>query len=107
MDKKTKLVIEIMQLAYLIQANGKFCAFINFSGHIDQLEVSIRESRENWQNELLKTEFYTEYKKLHTEGNPLAYLEAKRNILAQIINENSIPYEECEVEQYLVSDYSF
>ena len=108
MNEQDKLIIEIMQLGYLVQRYTDYCVFVTFSGHVDQLEINIRKSKENWQTEVLKTEFYTEYEKLaRYDKNPLAFLEAKRNILAQIIKENNIPYEECDVEQYVVNEYSF
>jgi hypothetical protein len=108
MNEQDKLIIEIMQLGYLVQRYTKYCVFIDFSGHIDKLEINIRESKENWRTKVLDTEFYTEYEKLYKhEKDPFAFLKAKRNILARIIREEEIPYEDCDVEQHVVNEYSF
>lgn len=107
MTEKDRIILEIMHLAYLVQINTKFCVFFSFSGHVDKFEVRICASKENWQTELLSSEFHTAYKDYIDQQDPLAYFKAKRDILAKIINEHNIPYEECDVKKYLVEDYTF
>lgn len=101
------LIITIMHLAYLVHSRTNYCVFINFSGHVNNLEVSIRKSRAEWQTKVLKTEFYTEYIRLSRSGDPLALLNAKIAILKRILDEGNIPYEECDVEQIYSEQYSF
>ena len=108
MTEEDNLIVEIMKIAYLVHRLTRYCVFIRFSGHINQCEIDIRESKEHWQQEVLSTEFYTEYERLSKwEHNPLAYLQAKKNILLKIIEDEEIPYDECDVEQHVVSEYSF
>jgi hypothetical protein len=96
-----------MQLAYLVQKCTDYCVFIRFSGHIEQLEVDIRESRKNWETEVLKTEFHTAFKEYYEKKDPLMDLKSKRDVLARIINEKEIPYEDCHVEEYIVEEFTF
>ena len=42
MDEKDRLVCEIMQLAYLVQRHTNYCVFVRYSGHVDALELEIR-----------------------------------------------------------------
>jgi len=107
MNEKDKLICEIIQLAYLVNEHTEFCTFIRFSGHVDSIDIEIRASKENWQSEILRTEFYTEVDKYRTVKDPLAFLKAKRDILAHILKDEDIPYEECDVEKYLVEEYTF
>ena len=41
MDKKMKLVLDILQLAVEISKNTKTDVFINYSGHVDSLDIMI------------------------------------------------------------------
>ena len=107
MDEKDKLVIEIIQLAYLVQRYTDFCIFIRYSGHVDALEIDIRQSVTSWQTEVLKTEITQIYREYYQKGDCLRDLKSKRDILLKIIHEHDVPYEDVDVEQYLVEQYSF
>lgn len=107
MNEKDRLICEIFQLAYLVNQYTPFCTFVRFSGHVNKAEIEIRQSKENWQSELLESEFYVEYKKYYDDKDPLAFYKAKRDILVRILKEEEIPYEDCDVEKYLVEDYTF
>jgi len=107
MDEKTRLVLEVMQLAYLVQRYTEYCIFIRYSGHIDSLEIDIRKSRKEWDKEILKTEISKTYQEYYEKRDLLRELKTKRDVLAKIINEQRIPYEDVNVEQYLVEEYTF
>ena len=107
MDERTKLVLEVLQLAYLVQVHTHYCVFIRYAGHVDSLEIDIRKSVDEWRTEVLQTEIRKTYQEYYDKHDPLRDLKTKRDILAQIINEQAIPYELCEVEQYLVEEYHF
>jgi len=106
-QEKEMLIIQIMQLSYLVQAKTKYCVFINFAGHVDTLQVDIRESKKHWEKEVLKTEFHTVYKNYQPHEDALAFYKAKRDILVRILEDGDIPYEDCEVEQEIVEHIIF
>ena len=102
-----QLVITIMQLAYLVQTRTPYCVFINFSGHVNSLDIRICKSKGEWQIELLRSETTTEAIRLMRQGDPNASLNAKIKILKGILDTLEIPYEECEVEEIYSQEYSF
>jgi hypothetical protein len=106
-ETKDQIIIEIMHLAYLVQRHTNYCVFIEFHGHVEQLEVRIRASKEDWQTKVLDTQFHTEFKKWMAQKDPLAFYKAKRDILKRILDEGEVPYELCDVERYTVEEYSF
>jgi hypothetical protein len=106
-ETKDQLIIEIMHLAYLVQRNTNYCVFFSFSGHVETFEIRITESRQNWQNKVLETEFDTIYKAYRAQGDQQAFFKAKRDVLLRIIAENEIPYELCDIERYTVEEMSF
>lgn len=102
------IVIKMLHLAYLVQAETDYCVFIRYSGHVNNLEIEIAESKERWQNKVLQTDVYDAYSIL-VKDHPSwkASMLAKVAILERILRENEIPYEDCDVEEYLVEEYSF
>lgn len=107
MTKKQQLILKIMHLAYLVHETTKFCVFIEFSGHVNGLYVRIRESKKNWQVEVLGTEITESYMKHEKAGEALAYLTAKVEVLEHILREQEIPYEELDYEEEYVRHYTF
>lgn len=94
----TDMVIKIMHLAYLVHELTDYCVFVRFSGHIDRLEIDIRQSQEQWQVRALETTFYTSYKAERDNGIELklANLKSKIAVLEQVLAEGEIPYEELD-----------
>lgn len=109
MLERTKLIIKIMHLAYLVHVKTSYCVFIDFSGHIDTLQLSIRESTERWQNRVLDTEFYASYKALRDDevGAGLADLQSKVAVLERILTEQEVPYCDLDYEEEYVRLYTF
>lgn len=103
------IVIQIMHLAYLVQTQTKYCVMLDYAGHVNSLTVSIRESKDNWRNEVLRTEFYDAYAELSKNNVPswLASAQSKVNVLQRILNEHQIPYDDCDVTRYFTDEYSF
>jgi radical SAM superfamily enzyme len=94
--QKQKLVMQIMSLAYAVHENTSYCVFICFSGHVDDLEIDIRESKERWQNKVCKAERYTAYKHYRNKGEMYADLKSIRDVLKEILQTNDIPYTSME-----------
>lgn len=107
--EKTKLVLEVFTLAYLIQRNTDYCVWIRYSGHVDSCEIEIAESKKKWQNKVCETNFYNEFKKMWDadKDNPLLYLTSRRNVLKQILEDNDIPYSEMEEHVECVRQHYF
>lgn len=106
-ESKDQIIIEIMHLAYLIQRNTSYCVFFSYHGHVESFDVRISKSKEQWQENVLETEFYTVFKDYLKNNDPLAFFKAKRDVLLSIVQEKEIPYELCDVERYEVEEYSF
>lgn len=112
-DKEARLIMKAMNLAYLVQARTSYCVFINYSGHVDSLDISIRESREKYNNELAKSHiygwesYYEHYKKYTTKKDKNASIKAKIDLLKSILTNHEIDYSMCEREEQINYNYSF
>ena len=110
MDKdKLKLMFECIALAVLINEHTDYCVFIDFSGHIDTLDVSIRKNKDQYQIRLCETEMKTAYLSWYHEdkSDVNAWLKAKRDVLKQILDENDIPYDTMDEQIETLVTYIF
>ena len=111
MDEETRLVIRVLYLAYLVQRLTKFCVFIQFSGHVNQLEIDVRESKEHWQQEALRSEFQAAYdaqrSSLELMSIHLADLKSKVDVLERILTEQAIPFDDLESETETIEHFYF
>lgn len=109
MDEETRLVIRIMRLAYLVNQNTDYCVFINFSGHVNSLHVTIAESKKRYDHDVLVSEFSTCYKIWRDKNAPplIAELKARMDVLERILTEREIPFEELNYEEEYNRLYSF
>lgn len=113
LEKDRRLVMKLMNLAYLVQCSTEYCVFINYSGHVDSLDISIRESRKNYSNELAKThiygweQYYEYYKEYQTKKEKYAALKAKIDLFKKILTDYEIDYSMCERETEVNYRYSF
>lgn len=66
-NKELLLLTEAFYLSAWINMNTSMCVFLDMSGHIDHIQIRIRESKQNYQKELAETEFTygTEEQELH------------------------------------------
>jgi len=100
---RTKLMIEIMALAYLVQVHTDYAVFIDYSGHVDSLAIKVVESADRYENEIVSTEFYV--KKYHDDT--LGWWKAKRDHLLNIVETGEVDTSEMdEVVEQIVS-YEF
>ena len=53
---KEQLIADIFLLGMKAHHNTERCVFVEFRGHIDHLDISVRESRDNYGNELAATD---------------------------------------------------
>lgn len=106
-ETEDDLIMQCMNLAFLVNQKTEFCTFVRFSGHVNKCEIEIRAGKENWQSELLATEFTTAYREHLANKDKYSYYRAKRDILRRILQEKDIPYDECDVEIISYEEYSF
>ncbi|MGF9913704.1 hypothetical protein ABEX47_03215 [Paenibacillus ehimensis] len=52
------LIGEITTLAYMVNTNTQYCVFVRFAGHVNWIEISIRESQEEYKTELVNETTY-------------------------------------------------
>ena len=109
MLERTRLILKIMHLAYLVHEKTNYCIFFSFSGHIDSFDLDIRESKERWQARVLETHFCTSYKALRDNGvdAKLADLKSKIMVLEGILADGEIAYEELDYEEEYNRVYLF
>lgn len=55
---KEEIILKLMQLALKIESETDKCVFINYSGHVDSIEVRIAESKKNYNNWLYDSRIY-------------------------------------------------
>lgn len=53
MHKKEQLITDVVYLSMMVNYKTKYCVFTEFSGHVDWLEFSICESKENHKNAIV------------------------------------------------------
>lgn len=106
-ETEDDLIMQCMNLAFLVNQHTDFCTFVRFYGHVNKCEIEIRAGKDNWQSEILSTEFTTEYRKHLENKDKFSYYRAKRDILRHILQEKDIPYDECDVEIIQYEEYSF
>ena len=58
-DEINMLVMEIMATAFAINTKTEYAVFIDFSGHIDNLRISIKKSAEDYNTLIAETECST------------------------------------------------
>ena len=106
MTETDKLVLKIMRLAYLIHSAGIYCVFIDFSGHVDSLSIRFVASKDNYRDEMLRTEFYIG-PRLSRYHDPVRFLSDKIAVLEAILEKHAIPVDLCEVEAVEIEEYTF
>lgn len=82
-----KVVSEIMYLTVLVNLYTDYCVFLDYSGHVYSLSVSITPSKEDYNTILAEDEFRL---KPFKSGDGVAWLERKRDILVQILEGREI-----------------
>ena len=107
MTTKERLTLKLMHLAYLVHTQTHYCVFISFSGHVDFLGLSIRESKDNWQERVLEAELYAQYKKLDGMAPKERELAANVAVLEAILNDGEIPFDDLDYEEEYSRHYTF
>lgn len=104
-EEADRLVLELMCLAYIVQKTTDYAVFIDYSGHVDKLNVSIRESPTNYNKEIASTDFYvadeTARQAAGEPRDPLGWLKSKRKHFMAILETGEVDLGEYEVEEII------
>jgi len=98
------LVIRAMALAHMVNQYTNYCVFIHYSGHVQSIDIRICPSKKRFTETALSTEFYTAYKEL---SGPDAEIQASIDVLAKILKDGEIPFDDLEYTEQLVKEYTF
>lgn len=104
-DEWNLLVLEIMMLGFAIDRHTPYCVFVDYSGHVENLRVEIRKSKEQYTVDVVLTEMYIEGE--YATGDPLAYYKKKRDILKGILEAGEVDTSAFEEIRSTVIDYAF
>ena len=93
-EEVNKLVMEIMAAAYAIQVKTDYAVFIDFSGHVDTLTITIKKSAKEYKDLIAETEFRTvQWPHMDTQREFDGWLEDikdKRDVLKRIAIDSKI-----------------
>lgn len=106
-EERERLIMEIMCLAFRFHQESGYCVFIDFSGHVDQLSISIRESQSNYQTNVADSSFYTVPFRHEESQDPNSWLKYKRNVLLVILEQGEIDTSMCEEVVTQIINYEF
>lgn len=97
----------IQGLALLINMKTEYCVFIQYSGHISGLEISIRASKEHYGEHVADSQVYINEK--HYSGKHELYTRLDRIIetLEQFLLDKGIPYEYLRKIERIEYNYRF
>lgn len=103
-DEKVLLVLEIMALAYAVDRRTDYAVFIDYSGHVEHLDVRIVRSKADWRDELATTEFNVNGK-YQLDG--LGWLKVKRDQMKAILDEGEVDTSDMEAIATTTYEYAF
>ena len=103
-----KLACEIFALALLVNEETDYCVFVDFSGHVDSIEVRFAESKQNYNKKIFGTDVKTNFLKRYEKNKKdnLAYLKSQRDVMKRVLDEGEIPYEELTEHIEKIVSYS-
>lgn len=81
-----QLLADILHTAMRTHTNTNRCVFVTFSGHVDLLEISIRESQKNYSRVLMQKTIHTQPMYPSEMRNPELFKERLHLQLNQIKN---------------------
>lgn len=106
MKNQARKLQELIGLAMKVHAETEYCVFINFSGHVDSISISVRKSKKNYSDTVVEGEFYF-------QGSLSTYAEERyrnmRNALLEILETGEFdPFSEhVEPVERIEIDYTF
>jgi acid stress-induced BolA-like protein IbaG/YrbA len=99
MNEKQKLTSEIMTLTYMINETTEYCAFIRFSGHVDDVEIDIAKSKKDYLKSIVSSGF-------ETKGS-IERLQSVKETLLEILKDKNIDVSNFDYEIEEIRHYKF
>ena len=107
-EARERLIAEIMILAFAVDRRTPYAVFIDYSGHVENLNIRIVESKENWRNEVASATVRSIEQWHPFKGEAeLPFLEAKRQNLLAILKEHDVQYADLEQIETVAYEYEF
>lgn len=102
MEKERK-IMEIMNLAFLINAKKEYCVFIRYSGHVDSLDITIAKNKKEYNVKIANSDRYS------ISNEPLGKLEKIAETLRKFLEnkDGEIPKEYLITIERVELDYKF
>ena len=98
---KEQKIQELLWLAVLVDQKTDYCVFIRYSGHVQWLEMEIRESKANYDKEVAESRII-----LHDKDFDERYERAKE-VLTSILEKGEIHYDMLEKYERIEYGYRF
>lgn len=102
-EELLKLTVKAMALAQLVYTKTDYCVFINMSGHVGQLEISIRKNCEEYSKVVAEDEAYID--KTGESKFGLVKLKTIISTLEQILTDGEIDFSGLDYEKEIVKHY--
>jgi hypothetical protein len=99
MNEKQKLTSEIMTLAYMVNETTEYCTFLRFSGHVNNVEITIAKSRKDYLDKIVTSDF-------KPNGN-IERLQSAKETLLKILKEKNIDVSGFDYEIEEIRHYKF
>lgn len=99
MNNKQKLTSEIMTLAYMINETTEYCAFLRFSGHVDDVEIDIAKSKKDYLKSIVTSGFGTK--------SSIGRLQTVKETLLEILKEKNVDVSEFDYDIEEIRHYKF
>lgn len=101
------LLGEIVILATKVNHWTPFCVFIDYSGHVNTVRISIRRSKKNYNEDVVDSEFEVNNKHPYewpSRTVSLQELRKKKAFMVEILAKNDIPYESAKSELHTYTE---
>lgn len=95
-EEVSQLVMKAMFLAFLINQQTGYCVFITFSGHVADIDIDIRKSKEEYEKHVVQTSFYTSLRDYQKPKEHVKFIQDKLQVLETILKDHDIPYDMCD-----------
>lgn len=99
--EKQKLIAEIIQLAMAINYQTDYCVFVDFSGHVNWLDIKIAESKENYNKQVCTSHIVLK------RDNAIERLTAAKSKLIEILETQDIETSDMDYEIKEIRHYIF
>lgn len=107
MNEKSKLMAEIILLAMKVQRETKYCVFIRYSGHVENMEITIAASKNSFTENIATSEFKTEPYSFSDNDFTIERMESVKETLLAIIDDKKVDVSQMDYEIEEVKHYIF